>query len=73
MQMLAFYTLGPLELIILLIPVVIVAAVLVAIFVRRTSRRANPNLTPCPDCRRSVSVHADRCPHCGRPLVTQAP
>jgi hypothetical protein len=24
---------------------------------------------PCPDCGGPVSVHADACPHCGRPCI----
>lgn len=28
----------------------------------------NPNLTPCPDCRKYVSRLAANCPNCGRPL-----
>ena len=30
----------------------------------------NPNLTPCPDCRKYVSRLAVNCPNCGRPLKT---
>jgi hypothetical protein len=28
----------------------------------------NPNLRPCPDCGRSISVRAAMCPHCGAPV-----
>jgi hypothetical protein len=28
----------------------------------------NPNLRPCPDCGRYISVRANLCPHCGGPV-----
>lgn len=26
------------------------------------------NLIICPDCNENVSIHAEICPHCGRPI-----
>lgn len=52
---------------ILAVPVVI-AVVVIVVTTRGKSRSSNPNLTPCPDCRRLVSIHAKSCPQCGGPL-----
>ena len=53
----------------LLVPVAIVIAVPFAVSVsRRSQPPVNPNLRPCPDCGRLVSLRAVSCPHCGRPL-----
>ncbi|WP_142393194.1 zinc ribbon domain-containing protein [Alkalicoccus urumqiensis] len=30
-------------------------------------------LTPCPECRESVSTRAKTCPHCGYPLQPDRP
>ncbi len=46
-------------------------AVVVILAVNRQSRAnytQNPNLRPCPDCGRYVSVRASTCPGCGAPL-----
>jgi hypothetical protein len=43
---------------------------LVAAVVRRPGggEPGNPNLRPCPDCGRLISVRATMCPHCGAPV-----
>ncbi len=33
----------------------------------RGSQKDNPNLRPCPDCGRYISVRANACPQCGGP------
>lgn len=33
------------------------------------TKKANPLLAPCPDCRQEVSTLADACPNCGRRLL----
>ena len=69
--MFAFWTPGPLEIIIIgvigLVPVAIIVA-LVALMRYRNGSVNNPNLKPCPDCGRSVSLRAKTCPQCGGPL-----
>ena len=73
--MLAFWTPGPLEIIIVcvsgLIWVAVVGAVGVALKRSRKASGTNPNLKPCPDCGRFVSLRATTCPQCGCPLQTQ--
>ena len=73
--MLAFWTPGPLELIIIGIMGFVLSAVVVALVValNRSSKASgsNPNLKPCPDCGRFVSLRATTCPQCGCPLQTQ--
>jgi hypothetical protein len=49
--------------------VAVIVAVALAAGGGKKSQAANPNLTPCPDCRNLVSVHAPSCPKCGRPLA----
>jgi hypothetical protein len=71
-MLLGFFGIGPLELIILLfllalLTVGVGGAIAVAVIVSRKSQ-ANPSLTSCPDCQRSVSRIAVTCPGCGRPL-----
>jgi hypothetical protein len=53
--------------------VIVVVTVIVAVVVAATRRSGsassnNPNLTPCPDCGRLVSIRATTCPHCGGPV-----
>ena len=73
--MLAFWTPGPLELIIIGIMGLVLSAVVVALVVALNRTREasgnNPNLKPCPDCGRFVSLRATTCPQCGCPLQTQ--
>ena len=67
---------GPIELVIIaaivLVVVVIPAVIiLVLLFGSKTGPfggRNNPNLRPCPDCRKYVSRQATHCPNCGCPL-----
>ncbi len=33
----------------------------------------NSKTTPCPDCAQTVSLLAQACPHCGRPLQQKSP
>ena len=71
--MLAF--LSPMELIIIgvfvLVPVAVVVALVVALTCSRKASGTNPNLRPCPDCGRFVSLRAATCPQCGCPLQAQ--
>lgn len=69
---------GVIELLILgVIGLLLVAAPVTVVVLLLMSRRnsgpssANPNLAPCPDCGRLVSLQADSCPQCGRPLQTK--
>jgi hypothetical protein len=66
----AMFMPGPLEL--LIIFGVVGAGILSVIFVvvvgvrrRGTSQSSNPNLRPCPDCGRYISIRATTCPQCG--------
>lgn len=57
---------GVLGILLLGLPLAIVVAI--AILSRRPrDLEPNPNLAPCPDCHKLVSIHASACPHCGRP------
>ncbi len=51
----------------LLVVLVTVVATLAA---RRSGnyQGGNPNLCPCPDCGRLISIRASVCPHCGGPI-----
>ena len=73
--MLAYFLPGPIELIIIgvivLVPVAIVVALVVALKLSRKPSGSNPNLKPCPDCGRFVSLRATTCPQCGCPLEAQ--
>jgi len=51
----------------------VVAVVLAIVFLGSRRAGGGPNLYPCPDCRRPVSIHAPVCPGCGRPLAPGAP
>jgi len=67
---------GPLELIIILgvlglLVVVVVVVIAVSVSTKRRSdfpSGSNPNLAPCPDCGRLISIRATTCPHCGGPV-----
>jgi hypothetical protein len=50
--------------------IVAVALAVVLASTRRSDdyRSDNPNLRPCPDCGRLISVRASHCPHCGGPV-----
>ena len=69
------WTPGPWELLIgfgaLAIVALVVIVIAVAVTMRREQRdsRANPNLVPCPDCGRVISLAANACPGCGRPTT----
>lgn len=67
------FSLGILEILIVLAilgGLAVAAITLVASAARRSGSGTleNPNLQPCLDCGRSVSVRASTCPHCGGPL-----
>lgn len=47
------------------IPVGIVVAISMALR-RQSGTSANPNLFPCPDCQKLISIQATACPNCGR-------
>jgi hypothetical protein len=69
MNVLAFFALGPMEIILGLVCFGVLGGI-VALVVVLTTKKApvNPNLAPCPDCGRPISPLAETCPHCGRPL-----
>jgi hypothetical protein len=71
-QMFSMFSLGILELLIILGffgAMAVGAILLVASAVRHSGRSqpGNPNLQPCPDCGRLISIRATTCPHCGGP------
>ena len=74
-HMLAFFVPGAIEIIIIGVIVLVPIAVIVALVVVRTRSQkpsgSNPNLRPCPDCGRFVSLRATACPQCGCPLQAQ--
>ena len=76
MAALAFFSPGPMELMILFvlvgIPVGIgVIGVIVWLTLQASKRpRDAPHLPPCPMCGAGVSPNATSCPHCGEPLGT---
>ena len=51
---------------------VVAAVVAVVIYLASrgasSNRQDNPNLRPCPDCGRQISIRAMTCPHCGGPV-----
>jgi hypothetical protein len=67
---------GPLEtiiiglmcLVVFVIPVVVVLIVIFAASRRKQAVATTPSLSPCSDCNRPISIHAESCPHCGAPL-----
>lgn len=79
MDLLAFFAPGWMELLVIAITVLVLAAPIVAAVVivlalskkGKSGAAANPNLYPCPDCGHFVSRHAPTCPQCGRPLTPQ--
>jgi hypothetical protein len=56
---------GPIE--VLLVAGVLVVIVLVAVMVG-SRHRSSANLVNCLGCGEGVSLHADKCPHCGRAM-----
>ena len=79
MAALAFFSPGPMELIILLILFAMVAIPVVIggiiwLIVSKSSKSNAPkdasNLPPCPTCGAGVSPNAVSCPRCGEPLGT---
>ena len=62
--------LGLLILVVLCGAVAAAIALLLFLGVRSSSSRhdGNPNLRPCPDCAKYISVRAVTCPHCGGPV-----
>ena len=74
MKMLAFFGMpGILEIVLLLMCLAVFSGIVILVLVLATRRpSATPNLYPCPDCGRSVSVHADSCPQCGCPLQAES-
>jgi predicted amidophosphoribosyltransferase len=70
--MLAMLMPGPIEMIIVLcLPIAVLVVVLLVTQKGNRKDANNPNLEPCPDCGRLVSLSATTCPQCGRPLNTQ--
>jgi len=71
--MIAMFGLGPLEMLVIagifLVSLLAVGAALAMVFIGFKSRPSNPNLTPCPDCKTMVSIHAESCRKCGCPLT----
>ena len=49
----------------------VVAVVVVATRRSGASQANNPNLAPCPDCGRLISIRATTCPHCGGPVISK--
>jgi hypothetical protein len=78
--MAAMFGLGLWELLIIVLCLGAMALpLIVAVCVIAASRRpaagtppSNPNLAPCPDCGRLVSIHAEACPQCGHPFGPKA-
>jgi hypothetical protein len=71
--MLAFFGMpGIFEILILLflaaVPLGAIIAVVVATKRSAANLADNPNLEPCPDCGRYISVRASTCPHCASPI-----
>lgn len=66
--MFAFWTPGPWGFIIIGVIGLVPVASVVALKRYRNGSVNNPNLKPCPDCGRSVSLRAKTCPQCGGPL-----
>jgi hypothetical protein len=59
---------GPVELMIIGVMLLVPVAIVVALTRSRKPLGNNPNLRPCPDCGRFVSLRATTCPQCGCPL-----
>jgi hypothetical protein len=70
----AMFGINPMELLIvgvvaiLMLGGVVVPVVLILSSARKRAPAPNPNLLPCPDCRRLLSRQAITCPQCGRPM-----
>jgi hypothetical protein len=50
------------------VAVVVAVTVIIASGTRPARTQSGPNLRPCPDCGRMVSLSATACPQCGRPM-----
>lgn len=74
MSMLAFVFMpGIIELVIMLMCLVVFIGIVLLVVVLTTQKaNRNPDLYPCPDCGRPVSVNAESCPQCGYPLKTES-
>ena len=73
MNLLAFFSPGPIEMLIIgMVCVLPVAAIVVIAVVLVSSKKSgsnpadSPHLYPCPDCGQYVPRTAPVCPHCGR-------
>ena len=70
--MLAAFMPGIVELIILgvilLVPIAIIVVVVIGVTKGSARSPANPNLSTCPACGNTFSIHAESCPQCGRPM-----
>ena len=69
--MLAFLSVGPLEVLVLLMcPATIAAMVLLVVFLLRKNQPTSPgNLVRCPACGHGCSPQAVSCPNCGHPFT----
>ena len=74
-SLLAFFTPGPLELLIILVLIGVPLSAVVLVLLLSRSRKnpaaSNPNLSPCPGCGNYVSRQAPACPKCGQPLLPE--
>jgi hypothetical protein len=65
-------TLLPNIVLLLILGAIVAGAVIAVVFavIRQSGARPsdNPNLAPCPDCGRYISVRAATCPLCGAPV-----
>lgn len=66
----SFFGLILIGLVIVLVLAAVAGIVMAIVFATRrpVESGSNPNLAPCPDCQKLVSIHAPTCPSCGRPL-----
>ena len=72
--MLAIFGVGPFELMILLVIVLVPVVVLVAVRLSSSKHlppQANYDLRPCPNCQRPIPADMIYCGYCGTPLAVQ--